>query len=261
MLSSLSSLLTPRSSCETSRSQDSQMSTRSYRLSSDYYTPPSIFYGSQTRPNIELQKPVWEVNHHDQNVTVSGEIEVDMSMFRRGKHILPFSIGIHFTVVKHPSNADNDSDNTDCDDDDEIKNDPGVSFRGEWNQDGPGNYYRTQSFIQIDPRTIIDDTTSHVQFSIFIPPNLIPAPKTSRVYNVAVKAYELGDPYNVTEPSAARFMVLNRVRRTSDRESTAMNMDRAPASCSSNSSKRAGGLASQMNFRIIKRGGPFGRFR
>ncbi|KAG8859532.1 hypothetical protein FRB96_004416 [Tulasnella sp. 330] len=273
MFASLSTLLTPRSSSETARSVDSQCSsTRSYRIpSSNYYAPPSIFYGSPTRPNIEMQKPVWEVNKYNHSVSVCGEIEVDMSMFRHGDHIAPFSIGIYFTVNTPKING-NDSEDTDSENDSSpsFSSDSVTSFRGEWNQDGPGNYYRPQSFIHMEPRMIIDDTTCHVNFSIVIPSHLLPRAKDSRVYNVAVKAYELGDPDNVTEPSAARFMVLNRVRRATrgGLETTAMAMGtdgddddddddhEEEEELHRRGLKRVSYLASQMNIRMfMKRGG------
>jgi len=243
MFSTLATLLSPRSSSETARSAVSLSSDRSYRLPSSTYTPPSIVYGSATRPNIELQKPVWEVNGHDQSVFVSGEIEVDMSMFRHGQYILPFSIGIHFTCDGGPLSG-NDSDT-----DDEDAN-SATALRSEWNQDGPGNYYRHQSFIQIKPRVVVDDIC-HVGFTIAIPQSLLPSPKNSRVYNVAVKAYELGNPFNVTEPSAARFMVLNRIRQPHE------GLD---ALISSPNSRRISDLASQMNIRMMKRGGRYSKF-
>ncbi|KAG8906547.1 hypothetical protein FRB99_006661 [Tulasnella sp. 403] len=195
-------VLTSRKSAESSRTpypeSCSPVSERSYRHSATFTClPPSVSYGSPTRPNIELCKPVWEVNSPNQIVSVSGEIEVDISMFRRGDHILPFSIGIHFTC-DNPLPCD--SQNSDGFDD----------FRGEWNQDGPGNYYRRRSFIVIHPRLVVDDIC-YVKFTINVPRSLLPQAMESRVFNIAVKAYELGDPYNVTEPSSARFMVLNRL--------------------------------------------------
>lgn len=124
-------------------------------------------------------------------------------MFRRGIHLLPFSIGIHFTSPS--TSAEPEPENDDI-------------FHGEWNQDGPGNYYRRHSFIQIHPRLVVDDIC-YVKFTITLPPSILPPPKSSRVFNVEVKAYELGDPYNVTEPSMARFMVLNSLGVVSSPES------------------------------------------
>ncbi|KAG8954904.1 hypothetical protein FRC04_010388 [Tulasnella sp. 424] len=144
---------------------------------------------------------------YGRTVPVSGEIEVDVSMFRRGQHVLPFSIGIHFTRAAatplrktssvSPSESDSEDESSEYD-----------TFRGEWNQDGPGNYYRRRSFIKIHPRLMVDDIC-YTKFTIDVPVSLLPPPNDSRLFNVAVKAYELGNPYNVTEPSMARFMVLN----------------------------------------------------
>ncbi|KAG9046493.1 hypothetical protein FS837_004293 [Tulasnella sp. UAMH 9824] len=126
-------------------------------------------------------------------------------MFRRGQHILPFSIGIHFTCATPPRKTSSDSPAASDSEDESYEYD---TFRGEWNQDGPGNYYRRRSFIKIHPRLMVDDIC-YTKFTIDVPVSLLPSPNDSRVFNVAVKAYELGNPFNVTEPSMARFMVLN----------------------------------------------------
>lgn len=204
-----SAILPSRNSTESTQSTSSTCSERSVRCPTPTYVPPSISFGGPTRPNIELCKPVWEVASTNHTVAVSGEIEVDVSMFRRGQHILPFSIGIHFTRATPLRKTSSDSPPASDSEDEASEYD---NFRGEWNQDGPGNYYRRRSFIQIHPRLMVDDIC-YTKFTIDVPVSLLPPPNDSRVFNVAVKAYELGNPFNVTEPSMARFMVLNQATK------------------------------------------------
>lgn len=178
---------------------------------------------------------------------------MDVSMFQHGPYTLPFSIGVHFTALDSPSAPEVDSDHTDSDEDD-VSSSSYSSFKGQWNQDGPGNYYRPQSFIQIYPRVMVDNICS-VKFTIHVPSRLLPTQKNSRIYNVSVKAYELGDPDNVTEISSARFMVLNRIPRPIEKDGLGERMlesnDRAQ--------RRLSDLASQMNLRMMKRMRRYGR--
>ncbi|KAG8921245.1 hypothetical protein FRC01_000344 [Tulasnella sp. 417] len=144
--------------------------------------PPSTSPGDPFRPSVELTKPVYEVDSRSPVCTVTGEIELDTSLFRN----LAYSIGIAFSV-------------------------PGMSEKPiEWNQDPVHTpYNRARSFIQMGDRLIVDDTC-YLKFKIDVPPSLFPETQSSRVFSVDVKCYALQRPEVATKPSSVQFMIMNR---------------------------------------------------
>lgn len=109
--------------------------------------------------------------------TATGETEVDTSIFKG----LPYTVG--FALKCGDSLLD-------------------------WNQDGPGNYYRAKSSIKIQPRLVVD-RTCYVKFALVLPRSVCPVPGESRrEFEVEVRAYALDDPDLCTR-ATARFMVMN----------------------------------------------------
>ncbi|KAG8896794.1 hypothetical protein FRB99_008647 [Tulasnella sp. 403] len=148
--------------------------------------PPSTSPGDPFRPSIELTKPVYEIDAKSPMCTVTGEIELDTTMF--GNH--PYSVGIAFMCA-------------------EVSDKP-----LEWNQDPTHTpYYRPRSYIQMAQRLIVDNTC-FLKFRIDVPPSLLPIGKSSRVYGVDVKCYALDCPDIATKPSSVQFMILNRTARS-----------------------------------------------
>ncbi|KAG8853745.1 hypothetical protein FRB96_007999 [Tulasnella sp. 330] len=155
-----------------------------YNQIPEEYVPPSSSPGDPFRPTIELDKPVYEINSQSPVCTVSGEIELDTSLFGS----LPYSIGIAFSVP-------------------ELNQNKPI----EWNQDPRHTpYHRSRSYIQMADRLIVDNTC-YLKFKIDVPPSLLPPNgKASRVYEVDVKCYALDRPELATKPSSVQFMIFNR---------------------------------------------------
>jgi len=136
-----------------------------------------VSYTAPRHPTIELGALAYEIKPSMLYCDVTGEIDLDVSMFGG----LQYSIGISLAL----------EDGT----------------RLDWNQDGPGNYYRSRSLIRICPRLIVD-RSCFVKFTLRIPHELLPLSDSSRVMSVGVKAYALDDPFVTTQPVSASFLLL-----------------------------------------------------
>ncbi|KAF8609785.1 hypothetical protein BDV93DRAFT_518536 [Ceratobasidium sp. AG-I] len=148
------------------------------RRSGSALQPPSVSFGDVHHPSVELHKPVWVIDSDCFEATVTGEIEVNTSLFPRGA---AFAIGIE---LKSPD-----------------------SSRSEWNHDGPNN--RPSSFIQLAQRLTVDET-AFTTVTLSIPQTLLPASQQSRVFTLSCCAFLLSDPRVKTEMSVAKFMVVRR---------------------------------------------------
>ncbi|KAG8679265.1 hypothetical protein FRC08_017090, partial [Ceratobasidium sp. 394] len=111
--------------------------------SSSALPPPSVAFGDARRPCVELHKPVWVIDDTASVATITGEIEVNASLFPRDA---PFAIGL------------------------ELKSSD-ASVRSEWNHDGPNN--RPGSFIQLGQRWAVDETV-YTTTTLSIPHSLLP---------------------------------------------------------------------------------------
>ncbi|KAG8735804.1 hypothetical protein FRC12_017908 [Ceratobasidium sp. 428] len=145
--------------------------------------PPSVSFGDARRPCVELHKPVWVIDNTASISTVTGEIEVDTSLFPRGA---PFAIGL------------------------ELKSND-ANVRSEWNHDGPNN--RPGSFVQLGQRLAVDETV-YTTTTLSIPHSLLPASQHSQIFTLSCCAFLLSDPRVKTELSVARFMVVRRAPPT-----------------------------------------------
>ncbi|KAG9127698.1 hypothetical protein FRC07_010771 [Ceratobasidium sp. 392] len=173
--------------------------------SSSSVQPPSVSFGDSRRPCVELHKPVWVIDDTASFATVTGEIEVDTSLFPRDS---PFAIGL------------------------ELKSSD-TSVRSEWNHDGPNN--RPSSFVQIGQRLAVGtflpsppassaniyglfleyaDETVYTTTTLTIPHSLLPASQHSQVFTLSCCAFLLSDPRVKTELSVAKFMVVRRAPAT-----------------------------------------------
>ncbi|KAG8989131.1 hypothetical protein FRB90_002386 [Tulasnella sp. 427] len=158
-----------------SRSAHSSARYTGRKLSSKQ--PPSMSYGEFGQASLELDAPVTQLGPTEQYCTSTGETEVDTSVFK-GR---PYTIGF---ALKHDNQL------------------------VDWNQDGPGNYYRPKSLIRIQPRLVVD-RTCYVKFALLLPRSICPGPGESRrEFEVEVRAYALDDPDLCTR-ATARFMVMN----------------------------------------------------
>ncbi|KAG8745363.1 hypothetical protein FRC10_008222 [Ceratobasidium sp. 414] len=156
--------------------------------SSSALPPPSVSFGDARRPCVELQKPVWVIDDTASIATITGEIEVNASLFPRNA---PFAIGL------------------------ELKSSD-TSVRSEWNHDGPNN--RPGSFIQLGQRWAVVvlnlDETVYTTTTLSIPHSLLPSSQHSQVFTLSCCAFLLADPRVKTELSVARFMVVRRAPPT-----------------------------------------------
>lgn len=161
-------MITPRSTNSSARYAGRKLSAKQ---------PPSMSYGGPGQASIELDAPVTQLSPTEQYCTATGETEVDTSIFKG----LPYTVG--FALKCGDSLLD-------------------------WNQDGPGNYYRAKSSIKIQPRLVVD-RTCYVKFALVLPRSVCPVPGESRrEFEVEVRAYALDDPDLCTR-ATARFMVMN----------------------------------------------------
>ncbi|QRV75916.1 formin-like region domain protein [Ceratobasidium sp. AG-Ba] len=150
-----------------------------HRRSGSAHQPPSVSFGDARRPCVELHKPVWVIDDTESIATVTGEIEVNTSLF---PHDAPFAVGL------------------------ELKSSD-ASARSEWNHDGPNN--RPGSFVQIGQRLSVDDTV-YTTVTLSIPHALLPSSQHNRVFTLSCCAFLLSDPRVKTELSVAKFMIVRR---------------------------------------------------
>ncbi|KAG8920120.1 hypothetical protein FRC03_012961 [Tulasnella sp. 419] len=159
------------------------------------HIPPSISWGYTKEPSIQLHRPVWEIDPSSSSCTITGEVELDVSLFTKNAvGCLDYSIGISLSRPEE--------------DDERI----------DWNQDGPGNYYRTRSNIHIHPRLVVDNTC-YVKFTIRLPSSVLSS-APGQIYSVGVKAYALDDPFVTTTPATVSFMVLQPSKTFARRDSS-----------------------------------------
>ncbi|CAE7173535.1 unnamed protein product [Rhizoctonia solani] len=153
------------------------------RRSGSTLQPPSVALGDSRRPCVELHKPVWVVDYDSDEATITGEIEVDTSLF---PHHADFAIGVE---LKSPTG-------------------PGSStIWSEWNHDGPNN--RPTSFIQLGQRLTVDES-AYTTVRMNLPRALLPASQQSRVFTLSCCAFLVDDPRVKSEVNVAKFMVVRK---------------------------------------------------
>lgn len=150
------------------------------RRSSSTLEPRTVSFEDSRRPCVELHKPVWVVDYDCHEAVVTGEIEVNTSVFPRGA---PFAIGV------------------------ELKSPADSTWGSEWNHDGPNG--RPGSFIQLGQRLAVDES-AFTTITLSIPRALLPAPQHGRVFILSCCAFLLDDPRIKSETAVAKFMVVRR---------------------------------------------------
>ncbi|CAE6470235.1 unnamed protein product [Rhizoctonia solani] len=153
------------------------------RRSGSTLQPPSVALGDSRRPCVELHKPVWVIDHNSDEATVTGEIEVDTSLFPCHA---AFAIGV------------------------ELRSPTGLGssiWRSEWNHDGPNN--RPASFIQLGQRLTVDES-AYTTVTMRLPRVLLPASQQSRVFTLSCCAFLVDDPRVKSEMNVAKFMVVRK---------------------------------------------------
>ncbi|ELU43219.1 formin-like region domain-containing protein [Rhizoctonia solani AG-1 IA] len=154
------------------------------RRSGSTLQPPSVALGDSHRPCVELHKPVWVIDYDSNEVTITGEIEVDTSHFARHAE---FAIGVE---LRSPTGLGSNS-----------------NWRSEWNHDGPNN--RPSSFIQLGQRLTVDES-AYTTVTINLPQALLPASQQSRVFTLSCCAFLVDDPRVKSEMNIAKFMVVRK---------------------------------------------------
>ncbi|KAJ1310955.1 hypothetical protein OPQ81_009466 [Rhizoctonia solani] len=154
------------------------------RRSGSTLQPPSVALGDARRPCVELHKPVWVIEYDSDEVTITGEIEVDTSLF---PHHADFAIGVE---LKSPTGLGSNS-----------------IWRSEWNHDGPNN--RPASFIQLGQRLTVDES-AYTNVTMRLPRALLPASQQSRVFTLSCCAFLVDDPRIKSEMNVAKFMVVRK---------------------------------------------------
>ncbi|CAE6403555.1 unnamed protein product [Rhizoctonia solani] len=154
------------------------------RRSGSTLQPPSVALGDSRRPCVELHKPVWVIDYDSDEATITGEIEVDTSLF---PHHADFAIGVE---LKSPTGLGSSS-----------------IWRSEWNHDGPNN--RPASFIQLGQRLTVDES-AYTNVTMRLPRALLPASQQSRVFTLSCCAFLVDDPRVKSEMNVAKFMVVRK---------------------------------------------------
>ncbi|CAE6424442.1 hypothetical protein RSOLAG1IB_02931 [Rhizoctonia solani AG-1 IB] len=154
------------------------------RRSGSTLQPPSVALGDARRPCVELHKPVWVIDYDSNEVTITGEIEVDTSLFARHAE---FAIGVE---LRSPTGLGSSS-----------------NWRSEWNHDGPNN--RPNSFIQLGQRLTVDES-AYTTVTVRLPRALLPASQQSRVFTLSCCAFSVDDPRVKSEVNIAKFMVVRK---------------------------------------------------